>query len=81
MTGMQWPPGTDDEVREYLAKVIVRCGGNLKKVAWEIGLYSRHKIILKMYKYRLWPLVNVVRRERIERNARMKKKWSELDEQ
>jgi len=69
-----WPPGTDDEVRAMLARLIVRSEGNLVRVAWEAGIHSRHKLWLKLRKYRLWPLVNEARRIRAENLLRWRQK-------
>lgn len=73
----RWPPLNDEDTRRYIAKVIVRCMGNLKKVAWELGLSSRHKLLVKIYKLRLWPVVNAARREKSEmlRRARERKRY------
>lgn len=70
----EWPPMDEDEARLYIAKVIVRCKGNLKKVAWQIGMSSRDKLYRKLYKFRLWPLVNAVRRKRAENSLLFSKK-------
>jgi len=73
MKRMRWPPGSDEEVRKYLASVIIRCAGNLKKIAWEIGIGSRHKLWKKLYLFRLWPIVNAARRDEAERLLRLKR--------
>lgn len=68
----RWPPGTPDEVREYLARVILRCEGNLVRVAWQVGLASRQRLWEKLYQLRLWPVVNRARAERAAKRRQQK---------
>jgi hypothetical protein len=70
----KWPVGTDDEIRAYLTTVIIRCEGNLKRVAWEAGIGSRDKLWRKLKALKLWPIVNEARRKRAERMLKWKTK-------
>lgn len=59
--------------RQVLAESIIRNDGILTRVSHELGI-SRDALRLKVYKYILWPVVNAVRKRRIERNRKFREK-------
>jgi hypothetical protein len=62
---------TDDK-RKTVAKEIVRCKGNILKAAFFIGIHRSHMYRL-IDEYRLWPLINQVRRNEVKERYRKKK--------
>ena len=61
------------ERRVILARTVLECEGKLMHVAHELG-YHRSHIYRLIDKHRLWPVVNRVRVERLEREARERSK-------
>lgn len=61
-----------DDPRKYLAKVLVRCRGNMHKAAHELGI-CRKQIYNLVNAYYLWPLVNAARIEYAEEKKKEKK--------
>ena len=59
--------------RAKLAEVVVDCEGKLLLVAYELG-YHRSHIYRLIDQHRLWPLVNRTRRQRLEREARERRR-------
>jgi hypothetical protein len=61
-----------EERRRYIAGVIARCEGSLLKTAFELGIHRSHLYRL-IWKHKLWPVVNAVRRKKAERRAIMRR--------
>lgn len=59
--------------RAKLAEAVVSCEGKLLHVAFELG-YHRSHIYRLIDEYRLWPVVNRIRRQRLEREARERRR-------
>ena len=47
--------------RKAIALAIVKCNGNLLRSAFYLGIHRSHLYRL-VYKYRLWPLINTIRK-------------------
>jgi hypothetical protein len=62
---------TDDKVKT-IAREIVRCKGNILKTAFFLGVH-RSQMYRDIEKYRLWPLINQVRRNEVKERYRKKK--------
>lgn len=62
-----------NERRPILAEAVLECEGNLTHVAHDLG-YHRSHIYRLIDEYRLWPVVNKLRRRRLEREARERRK-------
>lgn len=59
--------------RLVLADSIVDCEGNLSHMAYDLG-YHRSHIYRLIYQYKLWAVVNRLRKRRLDRNARERRR-------
>lgn len=59
--------------RAKLAESVVECEGKLLHVAHELG-YHRSHIYRLIDEFRLWPIVNKIRKQRLEREARERRR-------
>ena len=59
--------------RVILARTVLECEGKLIHVAFTLG-YHRSHIYRLVDEYRLWPVVNRVRIERLQRESRERSK-------
>lgn len=65
-----YPP---KERRLVLAEALRECEGNVLQVAHELG-YHRSHIYRLIYQYRLWAVTNRLRKQRLERQARERRR-------
>jgi hypothetical protein len=64
--------GSEEDIRRALAECLIATEGKIIFAAHQMG-HGRAHFYTLIHKYRLWPLVNRVRMERLERE-RMRKK-------
>lgn len=62
----------DEEAKRVVVEYLVDCDGKLVHAAHHIG-YSRSHIYRLVRRYKLWPLVNRLRLERVQREHLEKK--------
>ena len=65
-----YPP---EQRRLVIATVIEEQEGNMRHIAHALGYHRSHMYRL-IYKYRLWPVMNKMRKRRIERKQRDRKR-------
>lgn len=74
----QFGPGflmqhTRSERRVILADAVLQCDGKLVHTAHELG-YSRSHLYRLIDEHRLWPLINKVRAERLQRERAQRRR-------
>lgn len=63
---------TEEEAKLEIAKQVIAADGNLLHAAHAMG-YSRENLYIRIKRHKLWPLVNKIRADRIDRVKQEKK--------